>query len=316
MDNIVSTAIQDSSHGKPDENATLAARVVRVLRWLLTRALRLIVIFAAVLLLLRVIGCAEQLFYHPIAERTPAPRYAEDVWFESADGTRLFGWWIPAVSQIVDDPAAVPTIIHVHGNAGNIASHEFFSSHLPKAGFNVFLFDYRGYGQSDGWARKRADLIADAHAALDYVLTRDGVDTNRIAVYGQSLGGAIGINLMAARQEIEAGVFESSFDSWRTVAANAVGGDPPNIIGRALSSILIADHHAPRDVIGSIERPMLFLHGDSDTIVPHSHSQRLAELSGEYATLMLFEDGEHNSLKQTHPEMKQAMIEFLLEMFE
>ena len=130
--------------------------------------LRPVIVLAAIVAVLWVTGCMERLFYHPSPGPATPPahlRDAESVWFNSADGTRLHGWFIPARSQ---DPASaagprlplppgegggegaikvpsVPTILHVHGNAGNVESHVGFTEHLPAAGFNLFIFAYRGY---------------------------------------------------------------------------------------------------------------------------------------------------------------------------
>ena len=117
---------------------------------------------------LSVSGCMERLFYWPVREATPPPaayQGVERVRFSSADGTPLVGWFIPAQRDSIstaERPA--PTIIHAHGNAGSINDHLYFSEYLPEAGFNLFLFDYRGFGESGGKARRRADLIADTHA--------------------------------------------------------------------------------------------------------------------------------------------------------
>ncbi|MHC4992168.1 MAG: alpha/beta hydrolase [Planctomycetota bacterium] len=169
-----------------------------------------------------VTGCMERLFFYPTRGPTPVRPGTEPVRMTSADGTPLFGWFVPSRSDRVD---RAPTILHVHGNAGNIESHFWFTEYLPAAGFNLFIFDFRGYGESGGHARRRRPLIKDTHAALDALLARDDVDPARIGLYGQSLGGAIGLSVMAERPEIAAAVIESAFASWRDMAANALGGD-------------------------------------------------------------------------------------------
>ena len=251
----------------------------------------------------------ERLFYYPQAGPTPPPADvagAESVRFTSADGTALYGWFLPAPGGA----AGAATILHVHGNAGNITSHRYFTEHLVPAGFNVFIFDFRGYGESEGRPTRREPLIDDTAAALDALLARDDVDPERIGMYAQSLGGAIGLNVMASRPEIRAAVIESAFSSWRTVAANAVGGDPPNAFGRFLAAVLIPDDDRPDDAIATIDRPILILHGTADTIVPFSHGETLAAV-GPSATLMSLEGGRHNSLRDSHPEVDAAMIDFL-----
>lgn len=261
-------------------------------------------------------GCMEQLFYHPTrAETVPPPRppglpATESVWFTSADGTRLHGWFIPAAGSGPEADRPAPTVLHFHGNAGNVESHVFFTEHLPPAGFNVFIFDYRGYGRSEGAPRRRSQLIADGDAALDALLARPDVDPARIGMYGQSLGGSIGINVMARRREIRAAVLESSFASWREVAANAVGGDPPGLLGRMLATVLIKDDHRPDEALASIDRPVLLVHGTADTIVPVSHSRRMAGAAPD-AEFVEISGGHHNTLRETNPEVDELMIGFL-----
>ncbi|MHC4304381.1 MAG: alpha/beta hydrolase [Planctomycetota bacterium] len=279
------------------------------LQWLLRPGVAALVVIALVAVV-SATGCMERLFYYPLRGRTDPPPHlagAESVWFRSADGTRLHGWFIPAGGPALVE--RIPTILHVHGNAGNIESHVGFTEYLPAAGFNLFIFDYRGYGQSEGRARRRGPLIADSQAALDAVLTRNDVNPARIALYAQSLGGAIGLNLMADRPEIRAAVIESSFASWRDMAASAVGGDPPGAVSRFLASILINDDRRPLDAVARIDRPILLIHGADDTIIPVSHSRRLSE-AGPTTELVEIAGGDHNTLRWTNPEIEQLTIEF------
>lgn len=286
-------------------------------RW---RSLRIAAIsIALTAIILWMSGCMERLFYYPQPGATPPPRHlsgAESVWFNSKDGTRLHGWFIPArpaeepVSQTASDPKS-PTILHVHGNAGNILSHIWFTEYLPAAGFNLFIFDFRGYGQSEGRARSRRPLIEDTDAALEYLLARREVDPDRIGVYGQSLGGAIALNVMADRAQISAAVIESSFASWRDMAACAIGGGhAPGVLCRALAALLIPDTCRPDRAIARISRPILLIHGDADSIIPVEHSRQLAAASNGSATLVELPGGDHNSLRDSHPHVEQLVIEF------
>lgn len=259
-------------------------------------------------------GCMERLFYYPQRGPTPlsqAPPRTEAVDFSSADGTKLHGWFIPAHgAENEGQRRGRATILHVHGNAGNILSHAWFTEHLPRAGFNVFIFDFRGYGQSEGSATKREALIADTDAALDHLLSRSDVDAHRVGLYGQSLGGAIALNVMARRPEIRAAVLESAFTSWREVAASALGGDPPFFLGSWVAAVCIPDGQRPIDAMATIDRPTLLLHGDADSIVPVSHARRLAEASAGRARLVVLPGGAHNSLRDSHPEVDRLMIDF------
>lgn len=270
-----------------------------------------VVLVVAVVGALNVTGCMESMFYYPERAATPAPAEfpgAEMVTFTSADGTQLAGWFIPSQNSAAPSTQA-PTILHVHGNAGNITSHIGFTEYLPAAGFNLLLFDYRGYGESEGSARRRAPLIADTNAALDYLVSRPDIDPNRIGMYGHSLGGAIGLNVMHDRPEIRAAVIESAFASWQSVAANAVGGEQPGWFARLLARTLIRDGNRPVDAIAEIVRPILVIHGTSDSLVPISHGRKLAQACPT-AELWELEGGNHNSLRWSNPAVDHRVIEF------
>jgi dipeptidyl aminopeptidase/acylaminoacyl peptidase len=259
-------------------------------------------------------GCMERMFYHPEAGPTPLPAQlhragAEAVGFRSADGTELFGWFIPARGGTATGTLA-PTILHAHGNAGNITSHIYFTEHLPDAGFNLFIFDYRGYGESGGRASKRGPLIRDTEAALDALLARPDIDPGRIGLYGQSLGGSIGINVMARRREIRAAVLESPFCGWREISAEVLAGDEPGWFARSLAAILIGNSHRPLDAIAAIDRPVLILHGDADRIIPISHGRRLKQAGGGNVQLIELPGGDHNTLRDSHPEIESLTVEF------
>lgn len=265
------------------------------------------------LALIVIVGCsgvAERMFYMPTSGPTPLPPdfpNGEHVRFASADGTALSGWFLPAERGPTAAGTPAPTILQVHGNAGNIESHIGFTDFLPGAGFNLFIFDYRGYGESDGRARRRADLIADTEAALDVLLARADVDPDRIGLFGQSLGGAIGLNVMAERKEIRAAVIVSAFASWRDIAAEALGGSEPGAISRSTARLLINDERRPEAAIARIDRPVLILHGDADRVISVGHGERLAA-AGPTAELVVLAGADHNSLHETHPEFAAIVV--------
>jgi hypothetical protein len=276
----------------------------RRLRWLLAALLGL-----ALVTITAVTGCMERLFYHPLRAATRPPGHLSEpqtIWFRSGDGTRLHGWLFEAAGLERD---RVPTVLHVHGNAGNVESHVFFTEHLPPAGFNLFIFDFRGYGRSEGSARRREALLADAEAALDHLLRRSDIDPARIGVYGQSLGGAIAILLAQRRPQVRAAVIESSFTSWREMAAAALGGDPPGPLSRLVARIFIRDTLRPVDAIRDCSVPILIIQGGGDTVVPPGHGRRLAA-AAPGAELVELPGGDHNTLRVTHPQVDRLTIEF------
>ena len=97
-------------------------------------------------------------------QQSPLPAGAEDVWFSAADGTRLHGWYFARQNS------EGGTIIFFHGNGGTIRNVAWLAQRFAKRGFNVLLFDYRGYGVSDDVAPDESGLYLDGEAALAYVV--------------------------------------------------------------------------------------------------------------------------------------------------
>ena len=239
-------------------------------------------------------GCVSSLFYQPDRKLYDTPdkhglKY-EEVFFPSRDGTSLGGWFIPAVGE------AKGTVIHFHGNAQNMSAHFGFVSWLPAQGFNLFVFDYRGYGTSAGKAN-RDGVHEDSLAALDYIAARPGIDHNRLLVLGQSLGGANAIAALGSRLHpgIRAVVIESTFSSYREIVKDKVGAIPLlSLLRTPLSTILLSDRYAPADAVAGIApTPLVIIHGTADEVVPYSHGKRLFELAREPKQLWTIEGGGH-----------------------
>ncbi|KKO34267.1 hypothetical protein XA41_09405, partial [Escherichia coli] len=126
-------------------------------------------------------------FYYPDDKiYGPDPWSAESVEFTAKDGTRLQGWFIPSSTGPADN--AIATIIHAHGNAGNMSAHWPLVSWLPERNFNVFMFDYRGFGKSKG-TPSQAGLLDDTQSAINVVRHRSDVNPQRLVLFGQSIGG-------------------------------------------------------------------------------------------------------------------------------
>ena len=136
----------------------------------------------------------------------------EDVTLVAADGVRLHGWFVPGPGEI--------TWVWFHGNAGNISHRmENLVDLHDRLGLNVFIFDYRGYGRSEGRPSEQGTYL-DAEAALAYVKTRPDVDGRKIVLFGRSLGCAI-VAEVAISNEVYAVVLESPFTSVQALAKRA-----------------------------------------------------------------------------------------------
>ena len=225
------------------------------------------------------IGC-NRLFYYPSSRQYRSPSDlsvpVEDVRFKSADGTGLHGWLL----RPVEGREAVGTVVHFHGNAQNLSAHVGFVAWLAERGFNVFIFDYRGYGKSEG-SPNRSGVIADSRAALDYIRGREDIDGSRLLVLGQSLGGACALAALGegSTEGVRAIAIDSSFLSYRQVANSVLGG---TVLTKPLVWLLISPGHDPADSIGKLEGiPLLFIHGDADRLVKISNGRELFDAAPE-----------------------------------
>ncbi|HKK50017.1 MAG TPA: alpha/beta hydrolase [Myxococcota bacterium] len=201
---------------------------------------------------------------------------AEEVFLETADGVRIHGFWLPAEE-------ADRAVLFLHGNAGN-ASHRLpMAARLRALGAHVLLLDYRGYGRSEG-SPSEDGLYADARAGLDHLTGARGLDARRVVVFGRSLGAVVAVDL--ARGRPFAGVIlESAFPNAEEVARAAFGW-PLSLLARGRFDALSR--------IGAVEAPLLFLHGDSDRIVPPSLGRALHEAAPEPKTFELVSGAGHN----------------------
>jgi len=255
-------------------------------------------------------GCNGVFFqpYHAHV-RTPAQLHLafEDVYFPANDGTALHGWFLPAAGK------AVGTILFLHGNAENISTHIGSVYWLPARGFNVFLLDYRGYGVSQG-TPSLPGVQDDVDSALRILLTRQDVPADRIAVFGQSLGGAIAIYYVAHsryRQQIRALVTESAFASYRQIAREKLAVFWLSWPLQYPLSWTFSDAYNPSAAVAQISPiPLLIIHGDQDPIVPLHHGQRLFELAKEPKQLWVVKGGGHIGAFQ-HQAYRDQFIAYL-----
>jgi fermentation-respiration switch protein FrsA (DUF1100 family) len=218
----------------------------------------------------------DSFFYYPdqVTYASPAAYGLdhESVFSEADDGVRLHGWFFPANGK------AKGTAVHFHGNAGNISGHFEYVSWLPDAGWNVFCFDYRGYGQSEG-KTTRAGTVSDGHAAINYVKERTDVEADRIVIFGQSLGGAVGIVVGADRNDVRGVATEGAFGSYQEMARHVCRHQPMTwgIAGIISDHFISADYDAIDFIARISPRPVYLVHGTADDIVPCQMTERLGE---------------------------------------
>jgi hypothetical protein len=239
--------------------------------------------------------------FHP--ERAPwggvwrVPEGGEDVWFKVASGERLHGWFVRARSQ----PAAA-TVIYFHGNGGNLSYLDWVGESLSARGFDVLLFDYRGYGQSEGEVSDERVLYEDADAAYNYVVKERGVPPERLVLYGQSLGTAAVADL-AARERCGAIILESGLSSASDMAATILPWIPRWL------------HRFSRNKLDSVGKlpkvrcPVLVVHGEDDEIIPLAQGRALYRAAPEPKRLLIVPRAGHNNLPSVGGENYQDTLD-------
>ncbi|MGI9107309.1 MAG: alpha/beta hydrolase [Pyrinomonadaceae bacterium] len=206
----------------------------------------------------------------PPAREGQIVAHVEDVQLAAADGVRLHGWYCtPHLRKrggALEAVRADATLLFLHGNAGNI-SHRFeIIDELVKLPVNVFIIDYRGYGKSEGRPSEQG-LYRDAHAAWEHLTLKRATGANKIVIFGESLGGAVAIEL-ASKVGACGLVVQSSFTSIAEMAAEVLPFVPRFIIRTKMDSL---------SKIGGVNCPKLFIHSQADEIIPYRMGRRLFE---------------------------------------
>lgn len=201
----------------------------------------------------------------------------EDVRVTTVDGVGLHGWF-------VRQPAGGRVVLFFHGNAGNIGDRLEWLRILHRLGLQVLIFDYRGYGQSDG-RPSEAGTYHDARAMWRHLVEERHIPPARIVLFGESLGGAVAAEL--ARHESPAGlILHSSFTSIPELAAHLYPWLPVRWLTRF--------HYPTADYVAESTTPLLVIHSPDDEIVPVGHGREILQrAAGPKRFLEIF--GDHNA---------------------
>lgn len=270
---------------------------VFVVYWYCSSVLALLLLFFSLSGLVYQLG--DWLLYHP--EQPPHSRlYVPSpslvglpCWeappVHTRDGLRLHALF---VRQPPDRFGQAPTLLYLHGNAGNIGHRLHNVAGLfHQCGCNILLVEYRGYGRSEGTPSEEG-LYRDAQAGLDFLAQHPGLDATKLLVFGRSLGGAVALDL-ASRPEhacrLLGIVVENTFCSVPEVGRLLFGWL------RWLPDFCFKSQFRSIDKVPRVRVPVLFLSGLSDALVPPSMTQRLYQNCGSpMKRLATFESGTHN----------------------
>ena len=230
---------------------------------------------------------------YPEGDWHPTQLTFEDAWFQAADGTKLHGWYVPH-----GQPRAV--LLIASGNAGNVT---VWAEQLERLHHNfqvaAMVFDYRGYGRSEGTPHE-AGILSDARAARTWLAQRVGVAESQVVLWGRSLGGGVMVDL-AARDGARGLILERTFSALPDVAAYHYPWLPVRWLMRTRLDSL--------SKIGRYHGPLLQTHGDADEVVPLALGQRLFAAANEPKRFLLERQANHNDPASL--EFEPALKEFL-----
>ena len=267
---------------------------------------------AVILLAVLPAGCTS-LFFQPHRVQVHTPDQLgltyHGVRFSAEDGVELYGWFLPAKGS------ASGTVLHLHGNAENMSTHFAGVAWMPARGFNVFVFDYRGYGASEGNPSLEG-AQKDIDAAMKTLLARGDIDKNRIAVYGQSLGGALAVYNVAHspyRDRIRAVVIESTFSGYVEIAREKFADHWFTWPFQWMPWLTVDDRFSPLPAMPKISPiPVLILHGDQDAVVPVHHAKVLYEAALEPKEVWIVPGAGH--IQTMHdPAQRDRLVAYLRE---
>ncbi len=251
---------------------------------------------ALVLPILLFLSACSNVFYQPARQHFIDPKQYKldlrDVYFKSRDGTRLHGWHFPTKAKTKKG-----TVVQFHGNAQNLSTHFFSLYWLVDHGYDLFTFDYRGFGKSEGTPSQEG-VYQDALSALE-----KGWELHReqqgplFVVYGQSLGGAVSLRAIPDSMhaaEIDLIVQDSTFSSYKDIAFEKLTSRWFLWPLSPLSYVLVSDAYASDEVFHKITQPTLVIVGQKDPVIPQEFGKEIYQgISPKKKWLWKLPEGSH-----------------------
>ena len=258
-------------------------------------------------------GCSS-LFYYPAKDKVfyfpeKAGFTPEDINFEDVQKRNLHGWWFPSRQQ-----PAKKTILFFHGNAENLTSHYLQLVWLTQEGYNLFIFDYPGYGVSAGQPTPQSCVEAGI-AALEWTHQKD---PRGLIVYGQSLGGIVAARTVLEKKKdipIDLLVLDSTFSSFQRIARVKMSRIWLTWLFQPLAYVLFRDTYAPEHLDEISPLPTLVIHGEKDNVVEFQHGERIFKDLKEPKTFWRIPNGVHTDVFWGHKQKyRQEFLNFLAQL--
>ncbi len=243
-------------------------------------------------------GCLAHVLYHPSPELRGTPADLglpyESVYLETSDGERLAAWWVPSES-----PRGV--LLFCHGNAGNISNRLDSIRIFNRLGLNLFIFDYRGYGESSGSPSERG-IYRDVETAWNYLERSRRINPQKIVVFGRSLGGSIAAWISQAHRP-GALILEVAFTSLREAARDRVPGFFVNLF--------VPDQYPTVRYLTMVQCPLLIIHSRDDEIIPFHHGEALFAAARGDKELVVIRGSHNRGFLDSQPSYERAIDSFL-----
>lgn len=217
----------------------------------------------------------------------------EDCWMTTEDNLKLHGWFVP-------NAKAKSTLMFFHGNAGNIGDRLEKVRLFQALGLNVFIFDYRGYGKSQG-SPGEAGLYKDSAAAYKYLVQERHIRPSDIILYGASLGAVFAVDL-AVKKEVGAFIIDSAFTCATDMAKVIYPFIPSFCVRIKLDSV---------SKVNNIRVPKLFIHSTEDEIVPFALGRKLFAAAAEPKIFCSIKGSHNDGFDQDREIFWKAIKDFL-----
>ncbi|MCU0541901.1 MAG: lysophospholipase [Oscillatoriaceae cyanobacterium Prado104] len=219
-------------------------------------------------------------------------------------GEYLHAWWVEALTDreqfhpIQNEPAKViksrMTILYLCGAGGNKSYYNNLArvQALRQLGFSVLVIDYRGFGASQGQFPREAQFYQDSQAAWDYLVKVRQIPAREIVIYGESLGGAIALDLAVKNSAAKAVIVQSSFTKMAEVVTQQ------NWMRLFPIEVILTEKFDSLKKVRSLQIPVLFIHGTADDIVPAYMSDQLYKAAPEPKQIFLIPGARHYAIYQ------------------
>lgn len=266
-----------------------------------------------IMIMIIITGC-NGLFYQPTSKNYYLPENLtikpESVLLKTATGNQISGWYFKT-----DQPLKKGIFIQFHGNAQNMSSHFFFLYWIINHGYDLFVFDYSGYGLSTG-KPTRKNLRQDAIAAFHYINVERRDSQVPIILFAQSLGVAVltdAFTHFKSKKNIKAVILDSGFYSYQEVARDKLDQFWLFWPFQHLAYLLVSEQHSPENFFQQFSPiPTLVIHGKRDTVVPYYHGEQIFKRLKPPKTFWKIENGKHTSAMRGHSEIyRNKLLSYL-----